>query len=173
MASPSVINGDQQFNGRAIFNNSVTLPEGGVKDREVAAAADIEYTKVQHVHAIGYQQDPGSAVVAETKLLHIARGSKVELIGLKAVVITPATGADRTVTIDLQRSTGGGAFASVLTAELVFDDGATARTPVTAAIDSATLAENDLLQLVITVAGSADDQAEGLLVTLHLYERAT
>jgi hypothetical protein len=164
----SVINQDLYVAGNlsaATFNP----PSGSIGNSAIVANAGIDATKLVHQFPLVVQQSPGSAVVAATTLLHIARASAT-IVSIEAFVATPATGADRTVTIDLQKGSASSAFASVLSSTMQFTNADAARKVKQGTITSASLADNDLLQLVVTVAGSAGAQAQGLCVVVTLRE---
>jgi hypothetical protein len=97
-----------------------------------------------------------------------------EILGAKAAVMTAATGNDRVVTVDVQKSTGNAAFASVLTGVGTFTNTSTnfAVTDLTLS-GTPTLAENDLLRAVVTANGSNGAQAIGVIVDVILYEVGT
>jgi hypothetical protein len=110
-------------------------------------------------------------VVAATEYKRIVRGATATLLAVQATITeTIATGSDRTVTIDVKKSTGGGAFASVLGSPIVLDHTATLRAVTTASISSAGFVTGDILQVTVTVAGSAGNQALGLSVNVDLAE---
>lgn len=160
------------FHGKCTFANDVVLPEDTVVDANVNSAAAIAASKLQHQHPISVQiADDATAVAAGDQLLHICR-STGEFYDLRAAVVTVATGADRTVTIDVHKSTGGGAFATILTTTIVLDDDSTALTPVAAVVDAtkSALVAGDILKLVWTVAGSAGNQAIGCVATANIIE---
>lgn len=114
---------------------------------------------------------PSTTVTALTKDIHIVRGATGTLVGLQATINgTIATGTDRTVTVDLHKSTGGGAFATALSSTIEFDDASTLRTAVAAVFSNTSLVAGDMLRLVITVAGSDAAQAVGLFVGLVFEE---
>lgn len=163
-----VLNHDVHVNGTLsakLFNP----PSGCIDDDAIEAAAEIGATKVVHQFPVTYQQPIASAVVAATAYLHIARGDGT-IASLEAAVDTVATGADRTVTIDLKKSTAGGAFASVLTGTLVHNDASTSRTATAATVNTTSYVDGDIFQLTVAVAGAAGNQALGLVVTLNLQE---
>jgi hypothetical protein len=168
MFQSSVLNGDFHFNG-ALSCKTLVAPPLSIGDAEIKAVAAINATKVVHQFPVYVSQAPGSAVIAATSHLHILRAVG-EIVSIEAMTPTPATGADRTVSIDLQKSTGGGAFATVLNAPITLNNATTARTPVSGAINSTALIDNDILQLVVTVAGAVGNQAQGLLVAVTLRE---
>lgn len=148
-----------------------TAPAGSIGDSAVEAAAGIDPTKVIHQFPLHHYQTTGTAVVAAVEDLHIVQGAGGTLVSFEAAVTgAVATGADRTVTVDLHKSTGAAAFASILTAPIVLDDDSVLRTAVAATLASSTLADGDILRVVVTVAGSAGAQAQGLIVTCFLSE---
>lgn len=152
---------------------SMTLPTACVGDGQVQTGADVAAEKLIHIHAIPYNaQVPGSAIVAATVDLHIAKAAG-NLMSLEAAITGAiATGADRTVTIDLHKSTGAGVFATVLSATIVFTNVSVIRTRSTATISSAAFIDADIFRLIVTVAGAAGAQAQGLIVTLRFNQKA-
>lgn len=141
----------------------------GIVDAEISASAAIKSGKVQHVVHIPYGQT--GTVVANTVYLGIINKANARVLDFEASITEAiATGADRTVTLDLQKSTGAGAFATILSSALAFNNGDTLRAVKTAAISSADLVDGDQLRFTVTVAGAAGAQAQGLNVALHLRE---
>jgi len=145
-------------------------PVGSIGDQAIESNAGIDTEKVIHRHALRYNQAPGTAVVAATADLHILQADGETLSLEAAITGAIATGGDRTVTIDLLRSTGAGAFATVLSAPIVLDNTSVLRTPESATIATPTLVDGDILRLTVAVAGAAGNQAEGLVVTLTINE---
>lgn len=114
---------------------------------------------------------PSTTVAALTKDVHIVRGATGTLVGFEATINgTIATGADRTVTVDLHKSTGAGAFATVLSSTIGFTNSSTLRTAVAAVFSSTTLVDGDMLRIIVTVAGAAGNQAIGLFGTITMEE---
>lgn len=114
---------------------------------------------------------PAASVTALTTDAHIVRGTAGLLVGFQGAICGAiATGADRTVTVDLQKSTGAGAFATVLSGTIGFTNASVLRTPVSGVISSSALVAGDILRVIVTVAGSASAQATGLVVTLTYAE---
>ena len=76
------------------------------------------------------------------------------------------------MTVDLKKSSGGGAFASVLTAALVINSATAVRTAVAAVLDAAKddYAAGDVFEVVVSVSGTGT-QAQGLVVTVFFEER--
>jgi hypothetical protein len=142
-------------------------PSGSIDNDAIEEAAEIDATKVVHRHFAKAQQ--ATTVVAATDYLHIARAAGT-LIALEAMVGTVATGADRTITIDLQKSTGAGAFATVLSSTLVLDNTNVARTLEAATINTTAYVDGDIFKLTVAVAGAAGAQAADLLIVLTYEE---
>jgi hypothetical protein len=140
-----------------------------IANADVSAAAGIKASKLEGEHAFSYSAT--GTIAAATYYLHTVRGANLTLLNFYAAITeTVATGADRTVNVDLQKSTGGGAFATVLSATIQFTNGSTARVVSSATISSAACVVGDLLRVVVTVAGAAGAQALGLIATLHVRE---
>lgn len=164
----TVFNGDWHVNGTATAKTLI-VPSSTITNAMVAASAGIDASKVVHQFPLFYQQSPGSAVVAATYLLHIGRFNGT-IAAVEAAVNTVATGGDRTVSVDLKKSTGGGAFSSCLASAIQFTNGSAALTPTAGTLSVTTFGDNDILELTVAVAGAAGNQAQGLLVTVTLQE---
>jgi hypothetical protein len=173
MANPVTMPGDLIIQG-TIYAPALALSTASITDAMIAAAAAIQYTKVNHKLKKSYQQPTGTAIVAETKDIHIVDGTSGTVLAVKvAITGLIATGGDRTVDVDVQKSTGGGAFATILTGTVHFTNGSTIRAISLGTISSAALVAGDILRIVITVAGAAGNQAQGIVVELILWETPT
>jgi hypothetical protein len=149
----------------------MSLPPGAVTNASVAANAAIASSKLVCQKTITQQLIPEtSPVTALTIDLASLVGAAGTLKDFNAWVTTVATGADRTVTVDLQKSSGGGSYASICTTTIGFTNTSAALTLVAAVPTSFGLLAGDLLRAVVTVAGSAGAQALGLSVTLRYDE---
>ena len=168
-----LINNDLHVNG-TLSAKLFTAPSGSITNTHVSASADIDATKLEHQFPLDYKQLPGTAVVADTQDLHIVHGATGSIVSFRAAITgTIATGADRTVNVDLQKSTGGGAFATILSATLLFNNADVLRTAESATILTPGLVVGDILRVVVTVAGAAGNQALGLIATATIREDAT
>ena len=143
---------------------SVELP--GLTNKDIGAGAAIAANKSIHQKTVSVElAEAASAVVAIDKLIASAVASGT-LQAIEGTIVVQATGADRTVTVDLHRSTGGGSFATVLSTTVDITDSTTLLVPTAGVISTATVADGDIYKLVCTVAGGASAQAKGLVVTL-------
>lgn len=149
---------------------SLDAPANSVGDNSIEPLAGIQATKTVHQFPVRYDQPSGTAVVADTEVIHIARASGT-IVSIEAVVYGAiATGGDRTVTIDLKKSTGAGAFASVLSATLVLDNTNVLNTLEAGAINTSAYIDGDLLQITIAAAGVAGAQTQGVAIIVTLRE---
>jgi hypothetical protein len=165
----SVISGSLHVNG-TLTAKRFSAPAGSIDNASVDEAAEIAATKLIHQFPLTYQQAPGSEVVSNTVDLHIARGDG-EVVSIEAAITGAiATGADRTVTLDLLKSTAGGAFATVLTAPIVLDDDNVLRTLEAGTVTTTDYLDGDILRLTVVCAGAASAQGQGLVVTTIVRE---
>lgn len=173
MAEPTVFPGDVQIKG-TLRPTTLTIPAGSLTDAGVSASAAIAESKIVHmINVCDELYGPAVTVAALTKECYIAKGIGTISVVRAAVNGTIATGADRTVNVDLQKSTAGGAFATVLSATVLFNNGSTLRTLASGTLSSATYAAGDLFRWVVTVAGAAGNQAIGLVADFVTYEATT
>ncbi len=168
MANPSVIQGGMIIYG-SLSASAIEYPALSVKTGHFSATAGdrLEASKAIHHFPISYYQPDGAAVAAQTATLHIAKAAGT-LVGIQAVItgVIP-TGAD-TVTIDFQKSTAGGAFATLLTGTIVLDVASVIRVPESGTpIASPIYAAGDVLRIVVTVSGTS---GQGLGVTAFVQE---
>ena len=141
---------------------TVAIPQLGNDD--LVAAAAIESTKVVHQKTVAVElAEAATAVVAIDKILCTTNASGT-LQAFEGTVVTEGS-TDRTVTIDLHKSTGGGAFGTVLSSTIDMDNATVALVPVAGTITTATVAAGDVFKIGCTVAGASGSQAKGLVVT--------
>jgi len=165
---PADVYVDGQFNAR-----TMSLPSSCVGNSQVSAGAAIDTSKLQHRHVEHYSQATGTAVVAANAVMALITVGAGTLKQFSAAITgAVATGADRTVTVDLKKSTSLAAFATVLSAPLVFDDDTALFEYSSAVLSSTGLVEGDILQVTVAVAGAAGNQAQGLVAKLIYDEDA-
>ena len=120
-------------------------------------------------------------VVADSIDMMIANVNGVLRKFMACITTTIATGADRTITVDLQLGNTGNTFATVLgpaaadADKINFTNTSVLRTFVAndAVFAITSFSENDILRCVITVAGAAGAQAVDMVVTLIYSENPT
>lgn len=144
---------------------------GGLRDQDVAPGAAIQASKV--IHQTSHSKlvyGPTTTIAAISYPLTVVDAESAVIGNFTAVIFGAPTG-DRTATIDLQKSTGGGAFATVLTSTITFNSSSAVRVQSPAVVLDTDLVEGDVLQAVVTVGGSTGTQPQGLLVSLTLRDR--
>lgn len=141
-----------------------------IVDADVDPSASVNDTKLQHRYALEYEQS--GTVVADTgKALTTIKGATGTIRSFQGLIWSAvATGGDRTVNVDLQKSTGGGAFSTILSATLLFNSSSTLLTAASGSFTSTAVQAGDVLKVIVTVAGAAGAQAIGLHVTLIVAE---
>jgi hypothetical protein len=165
---------DEIWYGTNVFVGAMTIPDSTVTNAKVTSGT-LQADRMRDVRRqISVELfGPAVSVAAVTKWLHIVRGAAGTLVGFEAAIAVAADDASRTIDVDLQKSTGAGAFATVCSASADFTNSSAVRTPVAATFSSTSLVDGDILQVVVTVAGGAGNQATGLTVTLTFDEYNT
>jgi hypothetical protein len=154
------------FAGSVRFRGSVAFPDAAIDPS--ALAGEIPASKLDGEYSLTLSQT--GTIAAATQYLKAIHGTAGAVVALDAAITETLPSGDHTVTIDLQKSTGAGAFATILSATLVFNSSSTLRTVVAGSIASADLVAGDLLKLTVAVAGSTGAQGAGLIVTVTINE---
>lgn len=147
------------------------LPAGCVGNSEVATNAGISASKLIHEISKCSPKASGTDVTAGTEMIHTAKGSG-SISAFKVAVDTAPTGGDKAYTVDLKKSTGAGAFATVLSAVVTVNSSSTTRTVYSGTVSSATYAAGDIFEVVWAVSGSTGSQGQGALAEVF-FEEAT
>ena len=170
---PTRFTNDVEFAGSVTFTGDMNLPAGVVDDEDIAAGTNIEASKVVHRLHVTLAQKTGTDTAAETRIVFAAYKA-CEVIAVKIAAETAATGGDKKATIDVKKSTGGGAFSSILDSAYDMDNSKSDKTVYDATLSGTpTLAAGDLLEIAITVSGSTGSQNQGLIVDVILEEDGT
>lgn len=170
----SQIDGDLYVGG-GLVAQSFTAPAASIGNTAIAAFAGISASKLEHQStSLGGCWElfgPLAAITALTQTLGAAYAAGT-IVAFQAWIEVDTTGADRTVTVDLQKSTGAGAYTTILSATIGFADGETVRTLKSATLSAAAYVAGDILRAIVTVAGAAGAQATGLSIRLITREAA-
>lgn len=171
MANADVINNTRVYTA-AVTLKSVSLPASCVNESQLTAGQNFAADKFMQRHVIPYYQADGSDVAAAIVPIHIVKGATGTIKAFEvACVDAPAGGGDKEFTVDLKIANEGTPTpASVLTAVVTIDDTIADCEVVAGTIDSADLADGDMLLVVVAVSGSTGDQGQGLIVTLTVDE---
>lgn len=165
-----IIHNDLHVDGSLSCRN-FTPPASSVGNAAFKTGDLLSAEKQEHQFDLNYSQQPGSAVVAATHDLRIVNGANGKVVAISAAITGAiATGGDRTVTVDLQKGNTANPFATILTAPIAFSNADTLRAAKSATFSISDLVVGDILRLVITVAGAAGNQAQGLIVSTTVKE---
>jgi hypothetical protein len=143
-----------------------------IANADIASNAAIAATKLEGQFGVTAELAESSTnVAAVTRLVHIVHGATGEIVDVEAAIMAAMT-TDRTVTVDVHKSTGGGAFATVFTTAIALDDSTVVRTATGGTLDSTKtdLVAGDILEVIVTLGGTGGTLAQGLVATLTLRE---
>lgn len=165
--------GDFYASGTITGKNNIPSADA-VGDAQVQASAAIQATKLVHQWTRTLDQAPGVAVAAQTKILHGVVGSNlvaasVGIASIVAMVDTAATG-NATVTIDVQKRNGAGAWASILSAAYTINSSTSAGVLNSISPAQAGLVTGDVLKVIVTVNAGTGTLPQGLLVEIAIRE---
>ena len=169
MAEPNRINGDLEVSGTTRLMGAVTMPSGTIVNATVSGSAAIGSEKLEHRFSPCFGQ-ANAAATAETKIIHLARGAGV-VLAFSVGAIAAATG-DSTVTVDLQKRTGGGAWASLLNATVSFAAADTVGPKAGSLVADPSYAADDQLRIVQTVSAGTGTLPTGMYASAEIREAA-
>lgn len=170
MSVPSRIEGDFYVNGN-LSSKTQTYPAGSVTNASIVASAGIAASKVIHQFQVGGQLvAPGTVVDDMNQLLHVVYGATATIVRAEAFITTVASSSGSTINVDLHKSTGGGAFATICSGTVTFTSTYSVRVPYALTLSNASLVDGDILQAVITTPNSSAALPQGLFLSVLLYE---
>lgn len=148
------------------FNaQGITLPASCVTNSQVAVAAGIAATKLQHRRTRMYADPATTTVASKRQTIHVVYGATGTLIAFRAGMITAAIGAD-TATIKLRKN-----GTDILSADISLTSATAAFATLAAAgFTSAGLVAGDVLEVDITPVHSSGTLGVGIFVQLILDE---
>jgi hypothetical protein len=152
---------------------TLTVSTASITNAMVVASAAISASKLESPVRKKHAYDIATEASAQTVVLHTARGAGTIVAFEVGCLVAPDTekgSSGKYATIDLQKSTGAGAFASILTATIEINSTNAVRTMQAGSLSTATIVDGDILALVITAAGSAGNNAKGIFCELQLGE---
>lgn len=86
------------------------------------------------------------------------------------VAIETAAIGDSTVTVDLQKGNTSSAFATVLSSPISIDESTAVRTPTSSLPNTASIADGDILKLVVDAAAGTGTLPQGIIITVVINE---
>lgn len=114
---------------------------------------------------IEYVEDDGADVMEESVVLYSCFGASGVIVAFEAVIETAATSSAE-ITVDLHKSTAGGAFATVLSSPITIDSTTVVRTPLAAALGSTALVDGDVLKAIVSITNFGGTLPTGLSFNL-------
>lgn len=157
MAAPDIFNADIVFNGTCSFSQDPSLPSGAVGNNEIEASANIDASKlVCHRAVTNVFAAPTVEPAASTYVIvHIAQaaGTLIAFQGVNSGTLAGSTSTG--FGLNLFKSTGGGAFSTVLSSTLRFDSTNTVRVATSGTISSSTFSAGDIFAMTCTLSGTS------------------
>ena len=148
----SVMYADMDFKGTVRFTGDVTVPANSISTTSIDTSIPFTASATQHQFS-AHMAEAANAGTAPTEVIHIAKESGT-VVAFDVAAQTVPTGGD-SVVVDLQKSTAGGAFATILSATITLDVASVDRVAESASLAAgATMIAGDLLRVVMTGTGS-------------------
>ena len=147
--------------------NGFTLPDASVSNSKVAAAANIEATKLEQQYAIAYAQESSATAAAETKVVHAAYGSTGAAVAIQAGMIDPNTG-DAEVEVDLLLN-----GTTILTGPITLTSAQSAGETVAGTlVGDPSYSAGDRLEISVTTTPGSGSLGDGVFAGVIVRERA-
>lgn len=151
--------------------NYIAIPAGSLTDDAIAANAAIAAAKLVQEITGKAAQNGGADVAAATVPIHAAYKAGT-VVGFRVALLAAPTGGDKAFTVDLKKSTGGGAFATILSAVVTIDNSKANNTTYSGTVSSGAYSAGDIFQVVIAVSGSTGSQGQGVIAEAIFHEAA-
>ena len=148
---------------------NIQIPYGVITNAEISASAAIAASKAVHRDVATYGQDVGAVVATATRIIRVARvaGAMKEF---RVGWLTAPTGGDKAYTVDLKLSTGGGAFATCLSAVVTVNNTKSDNGTATGTLTTTAFASGDILEVVVTTSGTTGTQGYGMIAEVFCEE---
>lgn len=161
---------DQDFHVNGTLTAKVFNPPAScITNASIITGAGIDTSKMDHRHRKDVSQV--GTVADETRSIYIARAAG-EVRSFEASLAGACVGG-ATVTLDLQKSTGGGAFASILSAPISFSNADAARSVKAGTISSGAFVDGDVFQVVVDATTGGGTVGTGLIGDAEFDEEAS
>lgn len=157
------IEGDTYINGN-IGASSMTIPSGSVTNAAVQSLAGIQAEKLENQNKIVLSQGSATTAAAETKPVFVITGATADIVSIKAGSVVANIG-DSVCTVDLKKN-----GTTVLSAPITLDNGDAAYALVAGTVSSASLVQDDVVEIVVTATIGTGTLATGLFAVVVLHE---
>ena len=152
-----------------ITAETMTIPASTIVDAGVSSDAAIAASKLIHRFPVTYAQNESAVVSDAVQGIHVAAGAGT-ITAIEVVCTSSAPVGDSTVTVDLLRSTAGGAYATVLSSVVTVDNSTTVRTIEPGTINTSDYIDGDSFTLDVNATVGTGTLPTGLLVTVFFEE---
>lgn len=139
------------------YTDTLEVQSGPLAKAEFDSGGRHKADYVQHRLCRSDVQITGADVVDRTAPIHIARAAGT-IRGFRVRCDVVPNGGDKQFTVDLQKSTGGGAYATVLSAPVTLDDGNADRDTEVGTLASTTYVAGDVFRVVWDASGTTGTQ---------------
>lgn len=165
VSSDVIITGNLVVQGNASYHTQ-TIAAASIGDTQVAPAAGIQASKLQHAHRPIYAQGSSTNATAATQVIYVVVGSTGTVQVAEAGAVVPATGSD-TCTVDIKKN-----GTTILSAVIALTSSQTARQVVAGAVTSASVVAGDVLEVVVAPNHNTGTLPQGVFVALDVFEAA-
>lgn len=148
---------------------TVSMPDNSISGTALNASVLVPANRLIHRFALVYAQADGGSVVTATVGIHVAASAgtvKSIEVGLTGAAAVGAA----TFTVDLNKSTGGGAFATMLSGNITVDSATAIRTVEAGTVSSGSYTDGDILQLEMVATAGGGTLPQGVVVTVIVEE---
>jgi len=170
MPGPTQFQNDVIFNGAVSFAQAPTFPGASLDDDDIAASADIEYSKLQ-THATqvlelaSFATEPVSGTYVPMHTAFAAGG----IVGFNAQVTGTLPGTTAVISINVYRCTSGSTPVSILSAAVTLGSTNALMVPATGTVSTSTMIAGDSYFARMTLATTT--VGRGVSCALKYYER--
>lgn len=165
MANIGQLTGDLHIRG-SLTATTLSPSAGVITNEMVSAAADIAASKLEHQHVLHYSQESDTTSATEDHCIHVVRGATGSAVAFEAGSVTACTG-NATITVDLHKN-----GATILTGVITLDSTNTAYVVEAGTIDTATLADGDVLEVVVVATVGTGALGKGVFASCVIREDA-
>lgn len=161
-----IIDGDLLIKGQLNVQDGLAFPAGSITNTMIAASAGLSASKLEHQHQPVYAQNGNVDSAADRKIIHVVRGDTGTIQSFHVASRVACTG-NATITVDLLKN-----GTTILSAAVVLDNANTAYTLEAGTISSASVVQNDVLEVNVTVNAGTGTLGDGVFAVLNIREAA-
>ena len=161
----SRISGDIHVDG-VLSSTTLTIPDGTIVNADVNASADIAATKIEQQYIKTYSQESDTTAADEARVIHTVYGTTGTIVAFEVGCVVANVG-ESVVDFDLLNN-----GVSILTAAVTVDNGDAAYAIVEGTIDTATLADGDVLEVSIDATVGGGTLGKGAFASVVIQEDA-